>query len=205
MIFGLDLGTRRATVACPQDRFVFTVSLESAKNRRLFEYEQEAGGEMGRQVSEAIYERYGYSGGHAFFAERPFPRTHGKGANPRTAVGQSISLGALSTHLPGRLHAELPHVWKKELLGNGNAGKDLITSWLTAHRPTLAEVARTQDELDAFCVGVYGESVVAARSLPADEPVGVLRGQARRTDEPAGDRRGSKRVRVLSGAQDLPA
>lgn len=166
MIFGLDLGTRRVAVACPEDLFTFEVSVEGARARREHPSEWDAGAEMGQRVAEEVYARYGLSASHEFFAERPFPRTHGKGANPRTAVGQALSLGALATHLPGRLTAHEPRIWKKELLGNGNAGKDVIRTWLTTHRPALAAAAGSQDLCDAFCIATHGLEVVAARTLP---------------------------------------
>lgn len=167
MIFGMDVGTRRVALACPDDLFTYRLSLEGTRARREYPNEWDAGARLGEMLAEAVYARYGLSSAdHEFFAERPFPRTHGKGANPRTSVGQALSLGAIATHLPGRLSAWEPRVWKKELLGNGNAGKDHIRDWLTTHRPALAAAADTQDELDAFCIGTHGLQVVAARPLP---------------------------------------
>lgn len=166
MIFGLDLGTRRIAVVCLEPRWVFEFKVESAAGKRKYPTEEMAGIALGLATAEAIGEQFGYTG-HEFFYERPFlPLAH---PNPKTLVGQGLSAGAVIAHLPGRAHQiSHPSLWKKDVCGNGNAGKDDARAWVEAHRPEVAALCGTsQDLYDATCIAVYGGAVVAsAGDLP---------------------------------------
>lgn len=161
MIFGVDLGTRRVALACPEASWVFAASLEGARLKREYSHEAEAGAELGARAAMAVYEAFGYAGGHQFYWERPLVHP-----NARTAIGQGISFGALSTHLPGTLYEISNSQWKKALCGSGNADKDAIRGWLEEHQPALAALCgENQDLIDATCIGLYGADLAQARAL----------------------------------------
>jgi Holliday junction resolvasome RuvABC endonuclease subunit len=66
--------------------------------------------------------------------------------------------GALMSHF-GRVRTTLvPNkTWKKELLGNGNASKEDIRTWLIRnHESYAARCEANQDRVDAVCIGIYG-------------------------------------------------
>ncbi len=51
--------------------------------------------------------------------------------------------------------------WKKEIVGNGNASKDMIRSWLESSHPIYAEACLgDQDRMDAVCVALYGKAIM---------------------------------------------
>jgi hypothetical protein len=55
-----------------------------------------------------------------------------------------------------------PSQWKKELGIGGNAKKEAIAAWLRANHPKLhAMCVEDQDLMDASCIGLYGELVLA--------------------------------------------
>jgi len=161
MIFGLDLGTRRLALACPDANWVYEKNLENAAGKRDYPSEEMAGIGLGLATAEALGETFGFTG-HEFFFERPIVgRPHG---NMKTAIGQGLSAGAVLAHLPGRLHQiSHPSLWKKDICGNGNAGKDDIRAWLEATQPALAALCgASQDLIDATCIALYGGTVVAS-------------------------------------------
>ena len=47
--------------------------------------------------------------------------------------------------------------WKKEVVGNGNAGKEQVSNYIVATHPAYAAVCDgDQDRIDATCVALYG-------------------------------------------------
>lgn len=192
MIFGVDLGTRRIALACPEAFFVWSANIDTARGRREFPDEIAAGAELGRQSLEAIAQ-FGYTG-HVFYYERPLAGfLPGGKRNIRTAVGQGLSAGAALTFLPGeRRQITSASEWKKELCGNGSAKPADYRRWLEEHQPSLAALCgQDEDRSAAFCIGLYGAGL-ASRS-PVSDPLsgGVLRNaRGRRPDVQAGGRPG---------------
>lgn len=65
--------------------------------------------------------------------------------------------------------------WKKETVGNGNAGKQDVRDWLDAAHPQVAAVCgHDQDLYDATCVALHGQGLLrrsdVLRSGLHDEP-----------------------------------
>jgi Holliday junction resolvasome RuvABC endonuclease subunit len=48
--------------------------------------------------------------------------------------------------------------WKRDVCGNGNANKDLITKWLADQHPEWK--LDDQDQRDAACIALYGQQIV---------------------------------------------
>lgn len=47
--------------------------------------------------------------------------------------------------------------WKKQVVGNGAASKDLVARWLARHRPGWhAQCRGDQNLVDATCLAIYG-------------------------------------------------
>lgn len=166
IIFGVDLGTRRIAIACPQELFVWSVSLERAADRRQFATELQAGGELGQRSVQAIVDHFGALRHEAlFFAERPFLRT--VRPNVQTAVGMALSAGAALNQLPG--HVELfkhPSVWMKEFCGNGNANKDDIRRTVEACAPQAAALCgEDENRFDAVGIALAGAAMASDGGL----------------------------------------
>lgn len=55
--------------------------------------------------------------------------------------------------------------WKREIVGNGNAGKDMVSNYIHATHPGYAALCDgDQDRIDATCVGLYGLRITARAS-----------------------------------------
>lgn len=72
-------------------------------------------------------------------------------------------MGSLSHLRPGcDIRAVNNKTWKKEILSNGNAGKDTVRNYIHASHPAYAPLCDgDQDRYDAACVGLYGLRILA--------------------------------------------
>lgn len=154
MILGVDLGTRRIAIACIDAHFVWSASVESAKLRRENPTEMISGYRLGLLAAEAL-EQSGVRPTKLFY-ERPIVFK-----NVNTAVGQALSAGALFSQLTGSPEQIYPSsVWKKEVLGHGNATKSDIRAWVEGAYPALAQgCAGVEDCYDAVAICHYGHLV----------------------------------------------
>lgn len=73
-----------------------------------------------------------------------------------------------------RIHLVDNKAWKKRLLGNGNADKDAIRTYIDVTYPAYALLCDgDQDRYDACCIGLYGLDVLAgATDLKLSEQPG---------------------------------
>lgn len=169
-VIGVDLGTRRVALACPQYGLVFRTDLENARGRRDYPDEAEVGRALGAQCRTTVmlWVSQGLPVlGLEFWFERPLAGFLAGGKrNVRTAVGQGLSGGALVGQLPGSLHQiDSASTWKKELIGDGHAKPADYRAWLEAHHPTLAALCGSDEDLAAAtCIGLW--AVAQARDVP---------------------------------------
>lgn len=152
MIFGVDLGTRRAAMVCIEAGFVWSASLESHKNKRLFPGEIDAGAALGIAAKIALAEA-DLKPTRMYF-ERPIIFK-----NVNTSVGQALSAGAFFCNLPGQSVQIYPSsVWKKEVVGSGNASKDDTRAWVEREHPALATACEgIEDRFDAVAICEHGQ------------------------------------------------
>jgi Holliday junction resolvasome RuvABC endonuclease subunit len=81
-------------------------------------------------------------------------------------VGRGVRASLQIAQTAGAVMATLEHAnarfisntaWKKALLGNGNANKEMIETWLKSSHPVYATLCGSnQDRIDATCIGQYG-------------------------------------------------
>lgn len=152
MIVGVDLGTRRVALACIDADWVWSVDLGTARSKREYPSEIEAGVELGvraraASVNVLVEDRI------RFFYERPIVFK-----NINTSVGQALSAGAFFAQLSGVFTQIYPSaVWKKEVIGNGNASKDDTRTWVESKYPALAEACEdVEDRFDAVAICEFG-------------------------------------------------
>jgi len=166
-VIGVDLGTRRVALACPEHQLAFRTDLEKAAGRRDYPSEADAGRSLGAQCRTVVitWIAEGLSPwGLEFWFERPV--THaGPRRNVRTAVGQGLSAGALLGQLPGSLHEVSNTQWKKELIGDHHATPAVYRGWLEAHHPALAAICGEDEDLAAaHCIALW--ALAQARDVP---------------------------------------
>lgn len=159
MIIGVDLGTRRVALACPDTQWSYRDDLERTAGRRDYPSEAEAGRALGARCRTAILAAV--SGGQLpllgleFWFERPVTGA-GPKRNIRTAVGQGISAGALLGQLPGTPLEVSSTQWKKELIGRGHAKPAEYVAWLADHHPSLAQACGADEDLAAaHCIALW--------------------------------------------------
>src|SRR3954471_15830535 len=80
----------------------------------------------------------------------------------RTSVQMAQSCGAILNSLATLKYVGLVPVtmWKKEIIGSGNATKVEVATWLQTNYASYAALcAGNQDRIDATCIGLYGVRV----------------------------------------------
>lgn len=95
------------------------------------------------------------------------------GRNRRTALHQGQVHGVIMT---AALHSGITSVysvgntvWKKAMVGIGNASKSSCRAWLSHERPELArDCANDADLIDAACIAIYGRGILARAGHIAD-------------------------------------
>lgn len=171
-VYGVDLGTRRIAVACPEIDLVWsddlTVGVGSTANKRRWPDEFSAGMEIGRRVGNYLIDwengEYDFTGESLFVAERPFLRR--QRPNVKTLTGMALSAGAAMSQMPGRVVFLEPSLWKKALCDDGNASKDDIRAWVEHSHPALAEACLgIEDRYDAVGIALGGAALARAGRL----------------------------------------
>lgn len=145
-IAGVDLGARKAAIAVFHDgKLGYVGDLEVPKTTRA------------RELRTLAEWSFGYLKVCDFvFVEEPLV---GRGVRASLQVAQTA--GAVMSSLGGLLDIKsdlTPNkAWKKALIGNGNASKEEIKSWLVNTYPSYAALCgSSQDRVDAACIGLYG-------------------------------------------------
>jgi Holliday junction resolvasome RuvABC endonuclease subunit len=101
----------------------------------------------------------------------------------RTGLRMSRVQGALASAAYGagvplsRLTFVHPMVWKKKVIGAGNASKSDIARWLAVEHPDIFDFCSSQDSIDAACIALFGHSYFGF-----DDGEGPMQGL-----EPSGD------------------
>lgn len=97
--------------------------------------------------------------------EAPFMhRAHPSGSVPMAQVNGAVLAGAARS----RVVSVTPSRWKKQVLGNGSAKKEVIEQWVKAnyplaHQSFLESGKLCQDLCDALCIALHGLHVLELR------------------------------------------
>lgn len=166
-IYGIDLGTRRLAIACPEIEMIWSANTEGSRDMRQFPSEFDAGCELGRRLLAFLFDwQHGELADtdDLFVAERPFVgRPHG---NVRTAIGQALSGAAALAALPGRVKFIEQALWKKALCDNGAASKADIRRWVEGRHPALSETCgEDQNRFDAVGIALGSAALALAGDL----------------------------------------
>jgi len=96
------------------------------------------------------------------FVESPISASRGGVGSmmPQAKVSGAAQAGALDVNVRTMMQADNKR-WKKVIVGNGNASKDMIAAWVEENHPHVFKKADgLQDLLDAFCIALYGQQVI---------------------------------------------
>ena len=149
-IVGIDLGTRKAALAEFNITARGVVTLRSCL--AVYVHPTQRGKELSR-LSHDVGEICAHA--NYVFIEEPLV---GRGVKASMQISQTA--GAIMANLATRgIHNELVNVkhWKKDVVGNGNASKEMIKMWLNTHHTAYdAACEGDQDKVDACCIGLFG-------------------------------------------------
>jgi len=144
-VLGVDIGVRSLHVSSPQSAISITVDKTMRSNEL--------------QSLMLQYEAYFSDNKTIVFCEEPL--VAGK-RNLRTALQMAQVAGAIMLAHPTYL---VPvSTWKKEVVGKGNASKDEVHEFLK-DKPGYSYAEGSQDLIDATCIRMYGERMVAKAQL----------------------------------------
>jgi Holliday junction resolvasome RuvABC endonuclease subunit len=162
-VMGIDLGQRKVALS------LWTSNILEAES-----YEVPGGlrGDELLHLSEFVYDAAYQFRPHYIFIEDTLV-----GNNVRYSIKLAQVMGAVLAKL-AQLQEDLDAypldelvvlpvnvgTWKKEVVGNGHADKQMVREYLTGLDRSYAEICGSdQDKYDAACIGLYG-LLVAARS-----------------------------------------
>lgn len=163
-VFGVDLGTKKVSVASASIRFKDDEFLIDNIAIHTWESVLNDYSLIWKEVREWLIPliqsnlttgeyRSHYLPGTAFVEEPPFVRNH------RTHLYLSAMFGVIMGTFASELVEPIGipvSSWKKTVIGNGNANKDLVRQAMIDKWPALAVNLLLQDEIDALALLTYG-------------------------------------------------
>lgn len=166
-LIGIDLGTRKAAVA------VFTDTERGRELAMAYAHEVPAGVTRPHQLAALagwVHDMCVLHEADTVFIEAVIVGNNHKYSLALAEVKGAI-LAALA-RLPVVLQMVDNKTWKKQMVGNGNATKDMVRNYILATHPDYAPICGDdQDCYDACCIGLYGLRLVArAADLTLTEP-----------------------------------
>lgn len=87
--------------------------------------------------------------------------------NIRTGIRLGMVAGALTVsarQAGAQVVLVPPASWKATVVGHGNANKEAVSQWLRRHYPEWWDSCQTQDSIDATCLALHAETVLAGTS-----------------------------------------
>ena len=112
-------------------------------------------------LSEALWNALVTSGATHVAIEQPIV---GASLNLRVGVSMGMVAGALcitARQAGATVYLPPPATWKKAVTGRGNASKQEVDGWLSVHHPDWHTQCSTQDTIDATCLSLYAQGLLA--------------------------------------------
>jgi hypothetical protein len=163
LIYGCDVGSRRLAVADPEQPHYEVFLLPLMRSRQRVDIAADLP-ILGEWISLTV------PNNALIVLEKPFKGS--VAGNIGTAVRLSMVAGAVISSHQGRCVLVNPSVWKKAVVGHGNAGADQIRGWVSDNHPAIAEACQEdQDLYCAACMGLYGRMLADGRvEAPGEVP-----------------------------------
>jgi Holliday junction resolvasome RuvABC endonuclease subunit len=149
-VCGIDYGTSRIAIAAP--------SLSE-----FHEYVLKPGDNLGALdvLAEITWNTVTCTHAEAVAIESPI---QGMSRNVRIGIQLGMVAGAVAV-AARQAGAEVmfvePSKWKKAVVGFGNASKADVSAFVEGHHPGLYAQCKSQDMVDAVCLALYAENVLA--------------------------------------------
>jgi hypothetical protein len=149
-IGGVDLGARKVAISIFEDGYLAHVE----------DFEVPKGSSRARELRTLAYWSFSnLKDCDTVWLEEP-------------VVGRGVRASLQIAHTAGAVMSELASLeglevyvvpnkqWKKTVIGNGNANKQDISSWLQRKHTSYSSMCGVnQDRVDAVCIGLYGVAV----------------------------------------------
>jgi Holliday junction resolvasome RuvABC endonuclease subunit len=153
-VVGIDLGIKKVALAyVKKGKLLGTEAYESHSMLRT---------EQLMDISDYVYSEVKYFHPAYVFIEDTL-----MGNNSKYSIQLSQTMGAvlsgmglLQTELPFDVHCVNNKAWKKAMIGNGNADKSSVVSWIEQQSEAYSVLCGgDQDRYDAAAIGLYGEKL----------------------------------------------
>lgn len=165
IVVGIDYGVRRVALAVPSNGTAWSIDGPSDARSDVLNWAA-----MGDWVAAIIDDL------DPTLVVIEHPLVSRSKTNLMTTMRLSMTAGALALAVAGARPGGVPVVlvdqaaWKKDVLGNGNLGKDEVARQLAGRFPLLYAACRDQDEVDAMCVALWGEIQLNRGALAVSTP-----------------------------------
>lgn len=154
---GVDIGSRRVAIACPDEHYYRVLRLEPYPKKRGEKPAEVRGSlhEIGWWIQSEVPRRYG------LLVEMPVAWP-----NIQTAIRMGMTAGAIMLAHTGVSVGISNSEWKAAMVGNGRASKDEIRAWLTRDHPSVAKACgQDQDLVDAAGIALAAGQLLSVRGL----------------------------------------
>lgn len=169
---GFDIGTRKIAAACPEAGWYESIDMGRKSKRRTRVEELMEQARWVRDVMSALEMTLCATGkeGHLrAFIEQPF-LSGGASRNPTVTMGLTSTATVITVAWRWRKDPVLvpPTAWKKLVVNEGHASKDAVAAHVTDELGPNIAMLMNQDEMDAWCIGTFGERVLDGRITAAE-------------------------------------
>ena len=150
---GIDYGVSRIAIAIPQTNEYHEYVLSPGDNNKALTV-----------LFEIVQNVLVHTHAEVVAIEAPI---QGMSRNVRVGISLAMVAGAISVAAQQcGSHVDIvpPASWKKTVLGVGNANKDQIKSYLEENHKALYSNCLSQDMVDATCIALYAQTLVAGES-----------------------------------------
>lgn len=150
VVAGVDYGVSRIAIAIPSRSEFHEFVLKPGDNHKNLDV-----------LAEITWNAVVSAHAEVVAVEAPI---QGMSRNVRVGISLAMVAGAVvvaAQQAGASVDVVPPATWKKAVVGFGNANKDQVNDFLAKHHPRLHAKCPSQDMVDATCIALYAEKVLA--------------------------------------------
>lgn len=160
VVFGIDPSSKKMAIVALYDDQVITKVVHARTNLTQAASLVDLGSGVAEFCGDTMFNLGLENGPVVFYMEEPVV-----GRNIKSTVVQAQAGGAVMYSLYDNFAEPIFQVnnktWKKDIVGNGNASKDMVGLWLLQnHKPLYDLTGGDQDLIDATCIALYAREKV---------------------------------------------
>lgn len=147
---GVDYGVARIAFAVPSRHVFHEIALKPGDNYGNLEV-----------LSEIVWNEVTTTHADVVAVEAPI---QGMSRNVRVGISLAMVAGAIvvaARQAGAHVDVVPPALWKKTVIGIGNANKEVVSNFLEEHHSQLHRQCGSQDMVDAVCIAMYAEKTLA--------------------------------------------